>query len=120
VYIQSFPKAGGKWQVSTGGGLQPRWRRDGREVYYIAPDQKLMAVAIHGETGRGDSALEVSQPAALFPTQIYRAGAYVTSDKQQYDVTADGQRFLINTPAEGAASSAPLTVVLNWTAALKQ
>jgi Tol biopolymer transport system component len=115
VYIQSFPKAGGKWQVSTGGGLQPRWRRDGKELYYIAPDQKLMAVPIRGETGRGDSALEVSQPLALFQTQMFEAGAFVLSDRQQYDVTADGQRFLINTPVEGSAS-APLTVVLNWPA----
>jgi dipeptidyl aminopeptidase/acylaminoacyl peptidase len=114
VYVQSFPKAGGKYQVSTGGGIAPRWRRDGRELYYIAPDAKLMAVAI-----RGESTLEAGQPAALFQTNIHEAGGYVTSDKQQYDVTADGQRFLINTPEEGSAS-APLTVVLNWPAALKQ
>ena len=114
VYVQSFPQAGGKYQVSTGGGLAPRWRRDGRELYYIAPDAKLMAVAI-----RGDTTLEAGQPAALFQTNIHEAGGYVASDKQQYDVAADGQRFLINTPVEGAAS-APLTVVLNFPASLKK
>ncbi|MBI4480006.1 MAG: serine/threonine-protein kinase [Acidobacteria bacterium] len=114
VYVQSFPQAGGKWQVSTGGGIAPRWRRDGRELYYIAPDAKLMAVAL-----RGESTLEAGQPAALFQTNIYEAGGYASVDKQQYDVAADGQRFLINTPVEGGVS-APLTVVLNWTAGLKK
>jgi Tol biopolymer transport system component len=114
VYIQSFPKPSGKWQVSTGGGIAPRWRGDSRELYYIAPDQKLMAVAI-----RGDATLEVGQPAVLFQTRIFEAGAFVFSDKQQYDVTPDGQRFLINTPVEGATSP-PLTVVLNWQAGLRK
>ncbi len=117
VYVQSFPQAGGKYQVSTGGGIAPRWRRDGRELYYIASDAKLMAVAM-----RGESTLEaglLSAGAALFQTNIHEAGGYVTTDKQQYDVTADGQRFLINTPVEGAAS-APLTVVTNFTATLKK
>ena len=117
VYVQSFPQAGGKWQVSTGGGIAPRWRRDGRELYYIAPDAKLMAVSI-----RGGSTLEaglLSAAAALFQTNISGAGDYVASDKQQYDVAGDGQRFLINTPVEGGAS-APLTVVLNFPAALKK
>jgi dipeptidyl aminopeptidase/acylaminoacyl peptidase len=119
VYIQSFPKPGDKWQVSTGGGIAPRWRRDAKEIYYIAPDQKLMAVPIRSDAARGDSALEVGQPVALFQTRILEDGVYALADKQQYDVTADGQRFLINTPVEGATSS-PLTVVLNWPAALKQ
>jgi serine/threonine protein kinase/Tol biopolymer transport system component len=108
TYIQSFPKPGGKWQVSTGGGIAPRWRGDSRELYYIAPDQKLMAVAI-----RGDATLEVGQPTVLFQTRIFESGGFVETDKQQYDVTPDGQRFLINTPVEGATSP-PLTVVLNW------
>ena len=121
VYVQSFPQAGGKYQVSTGGGIAPRWRRDGpnngKELYYIAPDAKLMAVAI-----RGESTLEaglLSAASALFQTNIHEAGGYVAADKQQYDVSADGQRFLINTPVEGGQST-PLTVITNFPATLKK
>ena len=114
VYIQSFPQPGGKWRVSTGGGIAPRWRGDSRELYYVTPDQNLMAVSV-----RGDASLEAGQPTVLFQTRIFESGAFVYSDKQQYDVTPDGQRFLINAPLEGSTSP-PLTVVMNWLAGVRR
>jgi len=96
---------GGKWQVSTGGGVEPRWRGDGRELFYLAPDGKLMAAPV--QTG---ATFEAGAPQPLFQT---RAAAGFT----RYDVTGDGKRFLVNTPEETA--SAPATVVLNWTAGIK-
>lgn len=103
VYVQSFPLSGAKWQISTNGGTNPRWRRDGKELFYLASDQKLMAVAVNGE-----GTFQADVPKALFQTREV-VGRY------RYAVTADGQRFLVNTPE---ASTAPITVVLNWTAGL--
>ena len=109
VYVQSFPPAGGKWQVSTGGGAQPRWRRDGKELYYIAPDKKLMAVSVKpGET------FEYGTATPLFQTQVSNF-----TNANRYDVTADGQRFLINSPVE-TSKEAPFNVILNWTSTLKK
>ena len=108
VYVAPFPGPGGKRQVSTGGGIQPRWRRDGTEIFYLAPDNKLMAAAVNG---RGAS-FEVGTVKPLFETR----GAGL---RYQYAVNPDGQRFLMNTASEQAAS-APITVVVNWTAGLKR
>jgi hypothetical protein len=105
VYVQSFPVSGAKWQISTTGGSNPRWRRDGNELFYLASDQKLMAVAVTGE-----DSFRAGVPKALFQTREV-VGRY------RYAVTADGQRFLVNTPLE-EANIAPITVVLNWTADL--
>jgi len=107
VYVAPFPGPGGKRQVSTAGGGQPRWRRDGTEIFYFPPDNTLMAAAVNG---RGAS-FEVGVVKPLFETRG-------TGTRYQYAVTADGQRFLINTASEQAAS-APITVVVNWTAGLK-
>ena len=109
VYVQSFPPSGGQWQVSTGGGAQPHWRRDGKELFYIAADRKLMAVEVSLTSTFGTSA-----PKALFQTQVVRYGA-----PNRYVVTGDGQRFLVNSPVE-EVSQTPITVVLNWTASLKK
>jgi eukaryotic-like serine/threonine-protein kinase len=111
VYVQSFPKGGGKRQVSTGGGNHPRWRRDGRELFYYAADGKLMAAPVQ----RGES-FEVGAAIALFE---FRAGNALTSIRAPYAVTADGQRFLINAVVE-TEPNAPLTVVVNWTAGVKR
>jgi len=109
VYVQSFPPAGGKWQVSTGGGAQPHWRRDGREVYYIAPDRKLMAVSVKlGETFENGTAIP------LFQTQVS-----FFNNTNRYDVTADGQRFLVNSTV-ASTKEAPFNVILNWTSTLKR
>jgi Tol biopolymer transport system component len=109
VYVQSFPPSGGKWQVSTGGGAQPHWRRDGKELFYIAPDRKLMAVDV-----KFGSTFETSAPKALFQTQVVRYEA-----PNRYVVIGDGQRFLVNSPVE-EVSQTPITVVLNWTSGLKK
>ena len=116
VYVQPFPGPGGKWQVSSGGGIDPRWRGEGKELYYIAPDGKLMAAPIQaaGET------LEAGTPAALFQTRIVGGGTGMgPGTSEQYAVAPDGQRFLINVTAEEASAS-PITIVLNWTASLKK
>jgi eukaryotic-like serine/threonine-protein kinase len=110
VYVAPFPGPGGKWQISTGGGTRPRWRHDGSEIFYLAPDSKLMVASVSGK-GAG---FEVGAVKLLFPTRAVGFGGFYP-----YDVSADGQRFLINTTQEQATSS-PITVVLNWTAGLKK
>ncbi|MCA1601920.1 MAG: hypothetical protein LC776_09860 [Acidobacteria bacterium] len=111
VYVQTFPAAGGKGQVSTAGGAQPQWRRDGRELFYLAPNQQLMAVDVKAD----GSSFEASIPRALFEVRtIGFPGA-----RNHYVVTGDGQRFLV-TSLLGVAESQPLIAVLNWTADLKR
>ena len=109
VYVETFPNpGGGKRQISSGGGSQPVWSRDGKELYYIARDQKLMAVEVKASGSR----FEVGPPKPLFHSRI--EGGFTTS----YDVSKDG-RFLI--PAElDYGSVTPFTVVVNWTAGLKK
>src|SRR5207245_314555 len=87
VFVQPFSGAGGKVKISSQGGTQAKWRGDGKELFYIAPDKKLMAVSV--ESG---STLVAGTPHALFQTRI-TGTKFVWS---QYDVTPDGQRFLIN------------------------
>jgi len=114
VYIQSFPTSGGKWQVSTSGGAQPQWRRDGKELFYLAPDRKIMAVEVNGAGPTFVSGI----PKPLFEAHvstIFPGGGGAI----YYSVTGDGQRFLVNTLA-GDSMPAPFTVVLNWTAGLKR
>jgi Tol biopolymer transport system component len=111
VYVQPFPRSGSMWQVSTGGGSEAHWRRDGKELYYLAPDRKIMAVAV-----RGGSTFEREAPRPLFQTRVPFPGSIY---RMNYDVTADGARFLVNTLVEGAGSS-PINVVLNWPAGLKK
>jgi serine/threonine protein kinase len=106
VYIQEIPATGAKYQVSTNGGTQPMWRADAKELYYLTPDQKLIAV----DVTLGTSA-RIGESRELF------ASPGITG----YSPSADGRRFLVNVPAGGQAAAAPpLTVVLNWPATLKQ
>ena len=107
IYVQAIPASGGKYQLSTTGGSFPVWRHDGKELFYISTDQKLMAVPI-----RLGTTVEPGTPQELF------ANATMTS----YAPSADGQRFLVNVPAGGSAraTAPPITVVLNWSSALKQ
>jgi hypothetical protein len=109
VYVQNFPTPAGRWQVSTNGGLQPKWRRDGKELFYLGMDSMLMSVPV-----TLGSLAEVGKPQPLFQTRVEPATGVIW---HQYDLTADGQRFLVNTPE---AVSSPVTVVLNWPALLKQ
>ena len=107
VYVQSFPGPGGKWQISTSGGAEARWRADGKELYYRAPDQKLMAVEIQAGSG-----FTAGVPQALF------AGRFDTGiARARYLPTLDGRRFLTVAPL-GREAMTPTTVVLNWFAEL--
>jgi Tol biopolymer transport system component len=107
VYVQSFPGPGGKWQISTAGGVEPRWRADGKELYYRAPDQRLMAVGIQNGSG-----FEAGPPQPLFQARFD-----MTPSRDRYLPTADGQRFLTVAPL-GREAMTPTTVVVNWYADL--
>ncbi|HEV3215605.1 MAG TPA: protein kinase, partial [Vicinamibacterales bacterium] len=119
IYARPFPDSGGKWQLSTGGGSQPRWRPDGKELFYVAADAKLTAVPI-GVAPQA-RALTVGAPVALFPTHLaIGAGISLTGYQSRalYAIAADG-RFLMNVTLE-EDRPAPITIVQNWTAALKK
>ena len=112
IYVRRFPEGDLKWRVSTHGGAQPRWRRDGKELFYLAPDGKLMSAAVKA----GAASFETHEPRPLFNTGIARA---FIDRRNHYDVSSDGQRFLVNISDEDR-NAAPITVVLNWNAALKK
>lgn len=103
VYVQSFPPAEGKWQVSAGGGTRPRWRGDGRELFFMATDGVLMSVEIQ----QAGPALRLGVPQAL--TQLRGAG--------DYEISPDGRRFLAKTSLRERGDN-ELQVVLNWAAEL--
>jgi eukaryotic-like serine/threonine-protein kinase len=104
VYVQAFPVAGSKRTISVGGGAQPQWRADGRELYYLAPDGTLMAVDV-----RSSNLLEAGKPKALFHARIQPD---IISLRNQYTVGANGERFVI----DAGSAPEPLNVVVNWTA----
>jgi Tol biopolymer transport system component len=107
VYVASFPSFGGKRQVSSGGGCQAHWRKDGKELFYLGLQGNLMAVDV--ATG---PLFKAGAPRELFQTPIL-----VDSLIDQYAVTGDGRRFILSTPL---GEEEPITVVLNWTAGLKR
>ena len=107
IYARPFQAAGGNVPISTGGGVYPRWSRDGRELYFVAPDARMMAARIHA-TG---TALEGDAPVPLFATQKLGGGQNVIAHGHQYDVARDG-RFLINVDVE--ASAPPIVLMMNW------
>ena len=110
IYVQPYPADGGKWQVSTDGGIQPRWREDGKELFYLTGDDRVMMAEIEaGETFR-----------AGVPHMLFRApgvNPLLPENFFHYDVSRDGQRFLIDVAAEESEQS-PVTIVLNWQAEL--
>jgi hypothetical protein len=108
VYVETLPRSDRKWPVSTNGGYEPRWRADGREIYFLSEDRKLMAVPV----GAGPS---FGIPKPLFQTRI---AAGVTGNRTHYVPSRDGERFLVNMAIDAPAS--PITVVVNWTAGLKK
>jgi Tol biopolymer transport system component len=112
VYVSPFLNGNGKWQVSSGGGQEPRWRRDGKELFYVAPDGKMMSAAV-----TAGASFEASSPVALF--QTHRRQPISAQDVFSYDVSADGQRFLIITKVD-EANAAPLSVFLNWTSQIEK
>jgi eukaryotic-like serine/threonine-protein kinase len=108
VYVAAFPAFTEKRQVSTTGGCQPLWRKDGKELFYLTMDGKLMAAEV-----KSGAALQTGIPQMLFQSRTTVSPIYI-----QYCATADGKKFLIRDPA--GEDVAPFTVVLNWTAALKR
>jgi len=105
IYVTSFPSTAGKWQVSRGGGTEPRWRGDGKEIFYIAPNGMLMAVPVNGESIFG-----TGTPVPLF--QIHGRAPISSTDVFTYDVAKDGKRFLVNRYVK-PEHVAPLTILLN-------
>jgi Tol biopolymer transport system component len=105
IYVTSFPGAAGKWQVSRGGGTEPRWRADGKEIFYIAPNGMLMAVSVNSA-----GAFVSGTPAPLF--QIRGRSPISSTDIFTYDVAKNGQRFLVNRYVK-PEHVPPLTILLN-------
>jgi hypothetical protein len=117
VIVQTFPDpSGGKWVISTHGGSAPRWRRDGRELFYVDAEQRLVSVPVTAGSSfvPGRATPLFSLPVSI---QTDSSGAY------GYDAAADGQRFLVSLPSDSASAKAPaipLTVITNWTMLLKK
>ena len=111
IYVQTFPQQTGRWQISASGGANPMWRRDGKELYFLSPDGKLMAVDLD-TTG---ASFQAGIPKELFQTQLVPIWYW----RNIYAPSADGQRFLMLTPGS-EAQAAPITVVVNWAATMKR
>ncbi|HEX8815025.1 MAG TPA: protein kinase [Terriglobales bacterium] len=109
VYIQPFPSGSGRWQVSTAGGSRPNWRKDGKELFFISPDQQMMAV----DVAQNGASLQLGTPHALFKEVL------VSNTAGPYTVSADGKRFIMNMILQQSVTE-PLTLITNWTADLKQ
>jgi eukaryotic-like serine/threonine-protein kinase len=105
VWLQNYPTASGRWQVSTTGGIQPKWGRDNKELFYLSTDGRLMAVPV-----TLGALPEIGKAQPLFETKIESVTGFTW---HQYDVSQDGQRFLVNTPE---TVKPPVTVVLGWPA----
>jgi len=116
VYVRRFPSGDDPKRISINGGEEPRWQRDGKELYFVGADGKIMAVAMKIGTG-SKPALEASASQALFaapPLAHYNNNAY------DYDVTPDGKQFVLATSVDRPGASPPLNMIVNWAAALKK
>lgn len=109
VYISAFPGGGAKWQVSTNGGTSPRWRKDGKELFFLDPADNVVAVDVN----TANNAVRLGVAHSLFQANV------IERQSGPYDVTADGKKFLVNV-GDLKEGSEPLTLVLNWTAELKK
>ena len=109
VYVRSFPGAERKIQVSRNGGVQPHWRADGKEIFFLGSDSKIMAAPI-----KSLSSFEPGEPVALFQTT-----SQFSAGQRYFDVSRDGSRFILNT-TRAAATQAPLTVIQNWKALIQK
>lgn len=112
IYVSSFPSGAGKWQVSSAGGQEPRWRQDGKELFYVSSEGKMTVVAV-----KSGASFESGSPVALF--QTHQRQPVSSQDVFSYDVSGDGQRFLIITKMD-EPSAAPLAIVLNWVSELQK
>jgi Tol biopolymer transport system component len=112
IYIRRFPPdSENKWQISTNGGDQAQWRRDAKEIFYLSPERKLMAVPM-----TGDHTPEAGIPKVLFNLDV--APNTLVDYRNQYVVAADGQRFLV-TASVTESTSSPITLILNWRTMLR-
>jgi len=107
VYVQSFPPSEGKWQVSADGGMEPTWRKDGKELYYVSGD-KLVAMDVKTDA-------PVFEPGVARP--LFSVHLEATTRRSRYEAAANGHRFLVNLPVE---SSSPLSVAINWPQAINR
>jgi hypothetical protein len=114
VYIRSFPSADGQQRISLDGGDQPRWRGDGKDLFFVALDGTMMGVPVRAGAGSNPS-LELGAPLPLFETHMVRVQFLYG-----YDVMADGKRFLINSATNGLVSAPPLNVAVNWDTGFKK
>jgi hypothetical protein len=115
IYVSPFPMPNGqqeRWAISNGGGYQPLWARDGKEILYVSPDGKVMSVEVSVDS----SGLRSGTPQPLFPVRI--AGGPPAAPTHRWDVTRDGERFLVTTVLD-VTQSPPITIVTNWESALK-
>jgi serine/threonine-protein kinase len=110
VYLRPYPGPGGKWQISTGGGTEPMWNPKGKELFYRNGD-KMIAIDI-----TTDTSLSVGKPHTLFERNYQRGGSPIAN----YDVSPDGQRFLMVKPHEDATLFTQIVVVQNWFTELRQ
>ena len=110
IYAQPFPGPGRKFQISTNGGEQMRWNKNGKEIFYVSPDKKMMVASV--KVAKDGQSLETGTPVALFPVRI-PGGAQFGFTRQQYAVSSDGQRFLVTLTADEATTS-PITLIYNW------
>lgn len=114
VYIRPFPEHhGARWQISSSGGVEPTWSANGDELYYLAADQRLMAVRVDADYGMA----QPGRPVPLFKTRADGSGNGRLVGRRQYVPAQDGQRFLINQVSTSLSSQ--LTVIVNWAAALR-
>ena len=113
IYVQPFPPTGGKFQVSKDGGAMAAWRRDGKELFFLSSDSKMMAATVD-TTGQ----FQHGVPTPLFTVAAAENNAAGIIGKQ-YAVTKDGQRFLVNVNQQ-QSKALPLTVVVNWLAAVQK
>jgi serine/threonine protein kinase/Tol biopolymer transport system component len=116
VHVRAFPASEFKKRISIAGGEQPRWRSDGRELFFIGGDRRMMAVAVKAVSGTHPS-LEAGTPQPLFEAHTFESA---NSTLFEYDVTEDGKRFLLDTIGGGSASTPSLNVVVNWDAGLRK
>jgi Tol biopolymer transport system component len=117
VYVTSFPSARGKWSISTHGGHAPEWRRDGKELFFVAPNGQLTAVRVN--VVDGGTTLDAGPPTILFNVPRLQFGATGIFSEWQYAPSADGQRFLVRVPVS-ETNSPPVTVVLNWPSGIRK
>jgi hypothetical protein len=114
--VRPFPNGDDQWKISLAGGELPRWRGDGKELFFLGADGKMRAVAVEAALGANPS-FKPEVPKPLFEARLARVGTAVVF---QYDVTADGKRFLLDTTGGSTASMQMLNVIVNWTSSPKK